>query len=70
MQRFAAVPFAQLEETQCAEGCAICMSEYHEEEQIVRMQRCPHVFHKDCLKQWFIKSQQEPTCPFCREQLA
>ena len=56
LQRFEIVPVTSMEEQQLAEGCAICMCSYEEEELILRMDQCMHLFHRECLKQWFIKS--------------
>jgi len=42
--------------------CSICLCEI-EDGEIVGDIPCGHYFHKDCLKEWLIKSN---LCPFCR----
>ncbi|KDP35200.1 hypothetical protein JCGZ_09359 [Jatropha curcas] len=44
-------------------GCAVCLSEFVEDES-VRNLKCKHLFHKDCVDQWF--QQCRSTCPLCR----
>ncbi|KAG2711802.1 hypothetical protein I3843_04G087400 [Carya illinoinensis] len=46
--------------------CAVCLSEFKEEEEIRRLQ-CVHTFHKDCLDRWL--QQCSATCPLCRTKV-
>ena len=69
VNRIATVSHAQLGAETLEQGCAICMSAYEPEDRIVQMSGCAHLFHKGCVKQWFSKCPNEPSCPFCREQI-
>lgn len=31
--------------------------------------RCNHIFHKECLKQWFFKTKWNDSCPMCRQDI-
>ncbi|WMV52285.1 hypothetical protein MTR67_045670, partial [Solanum verrucosum] len=42
--------------------CAICQSEYENEENIGALQ-CGHEYHSDCIKQWLMR---KTDCPMCR----
>nr|XP_016439979.1 PREDICTED: E3 ubiquitin-protein ligase Praja-2-like [Nicotiana tabacum] len=44
------------------ETCAICQSEYEDEESIGKLQ-CGHEYHTDCIKQWLWRKKD---CPMCR----
>lgn len=43
-------------------GCEICLDNFDNERFAVAI-RCGHVFHEDCLQQWFRSNQ---ACPKCR----
>lgn len=43
--------------------CVICLCEIEKEDKCRRMNTCNHVFHKDCIDQWFTV---EHHCPLCR----
>lgn len=50
------------EEAPC---CAICLSEYAEGDEMVRvLPACGHFFHADCRIDWWLR--QRGTCPVCR----
>ncbi|XP_028803427.1 RING-H2 finger protein ATL14-like [Neltuma alba] len=46
--------------------CAVCLSKIGEGDE-VRVLRCEHVFHRDCLNQWV--GFRNFTCPLCRDFL-
>jgi len=53
--------------------CSVCLSEVVQGEQAVKLPRCAHIYHRDCISQWIIqqaRDQQEPNCPTCREIIA
>lgn len=45
--------------------CAVCLCTMKEREEI-RVLRCEHVFHKDCLDTWIRYKYNNTTCPLCR----
>jgi hypothetical protein len=47
-----------------SEMCAICLCPYEEGDVRIFSKRCTHVFHKDCILLWLVKSHNE--CPCCR----
>ena len=63
-QRLASAP---KEEEVWATDCAVCLAEFDEEEQ-VRELACEHIFHHDCIYDWFMKA-KAPACPLCRNLL-
>lgn len=46
--------------------CAICLSEFRDDETLRLIPRCDHVFHPDCIDVWLIA---HSTCPVCRTNL-
>ncbi|KAL4503350.1 hypothetical protein ABPG72_000956 [Tetrahymena utriculariae] len=47
------------------EQCSVCLIEFQEDD-IIRITICDHIFHSECLLQW-LKSQEN--CPNCRKDL-
>ena len=45
-------------------SCTICIEEF-QEEHIVCVTECLHVFHVECLKKWLITNVMNPKCPNC-----
>ncbi|XP_043719079.1 RING-H2 finger protein ATL2-like isoform X2 [Telopea speciosissima] len=43
--------------------CAVCLSEFEEDEKGRLLPKCNHSFHIDCIDMWF---QSHSTCPLCR----
>ncbi|RZB53600.1 hypothetical protein D0Y65_049505 [Glycine soja] len=41
--------------------CAICIKDFNSGDNAARLP-CSHVFHPDCILQWFV---QKSTCPLC-----
>jgi hypothetical protein len=54
---------AEVQRENSIEKCSICLEEYRNEEDVVKI-RCNHVFHKPCLSKWEEKGNN--TCPICR----
>ncbi|MCO5549865.1 hypothetical protein L7F22_003339 [Adiantum nelumboides] len=46
--------------------CAVCLSEYEEDELLKRLPACSHLFHKECIDMWLFS---HSTCPLCRLSL-
>ncbi|KAH8827582.1 hypothetical protein DL96DRAFT_1599521 [Flagelloscypha sp. PMI_526] len=62
--------------TPCAKGkqkeeekerCFICLDDYDDEDEILRIPECTHYSHKACLEQWL---RDATTCPVCRHDIA
>ncbi|KAF0935444.1 hypothetical protein E2562_032693 [Oryza meyeriana var. granulata] len=47
--------------------CAVCISEFQEEERVRLLPSCLHVFHVDCIDTWL---QGNANCPLCRAAIA
>ncbi|XP_042475235.1 E3 ubiquitin-protein ligase ATL31-like [Macadamia integrifolia] len=46
--------------------CAVCLSEFEDEDTLRLLPSCDHVFHPDCIDAWLSK---HTTCPVCRANL-
>nr|XP_043635155.1 E3 ubiquitin-protein ligase ATL6-like [Erigeron canadensis] len=46
--------------------CAICISEFGDNERLRFLPKCHHVFHPDCIDAWLAS---HITCPVCRDDL-
>ncbi|KAJ5963838.1 uncharacterized protein N7479_003714 [Penicillium vulpinum] len=51
---------------QDGERCLICLSDYEVAEEVRELNKCKHVFHKDCIDQWLTTGRN--SCPLCRGQ--
>ncbi|OSD02415.1 hypothetical protein PYCCODRAFT_1367403 [Trametes coccinea BRFM310] len=49
----------------CTERCLICLDDYHPDDD-VRLMRCRHAFHKDCVDKWLQVGRNN--CPACRSK--
>ncbi|XP_062109316.1 RING-H2 finger protein ATL16-like [Humulus lupulus] len=47
--------------------CAVCLSEFHDEEKLRMIPNCGHVFHIDCIDVWL---QNNANCPLCRTSVS
>lgn len=50
-----------------AKECAVCLSEFEEDETIRIIPICSHLFHIDCIDIWL---QNNPNCPLCRTTIS
>ena len=48
------------------EVCPICHAEFADGSELLRIRPCDHVFHRECIEQWFGRSN---SCPVCRNQI-
>uniref|UniRef100_A0ACD5V9E0 Uncharacterized protein n=1 Tax=Avena sativa TaxID=4498 RepID=A0ACD5V9E0_AVESA len=46
--------------------CAVCLSEFGDEERLRLLPECSHAFHPDCIGEWLAG---HVTCPVCRRSL-
>jgi hypothetical protein len=44
-------------------NCTICLDDFVEDENLVELTQCKHVFHKECINTWF---NTKHTCPNCQ----
>ncbi|CAD8213231.1 unnamed protein product [Paramecium octaurelia] len=54
-----------VEEFEQIETCAICLLELNEKN-VIKILKCNHFFHQECIKKWL---QLKAECPTCRDQL-
>ncbi|CAK9318740.1 unnamed protein product [Citrullus colocynthis] len=47
--------------------CAVCLSEFEEDETVRIIPICSHLFHIDCIDIWL---QNNPNCPLCRTSIS
>ncbi|KAH7656527.1 Zinc finger RING/FYVE/PHD-type protein [Dioscorea alata] len=47
-----------------SERCVFCLEEFKEGETLRSLPVCKHMFHQQCIDQWFIK--MSSFCPLCR----
>ena len=48
------------------DSCCICLEKFKENEQLKKL-KCNHVFHKNCMINWFIEKME---CPICRNNIS
>ena len=46
------------------QSCAICFSDFDEEQRLLACGRCRQAFHSECIGRWL---QRSATCPTCRD---
>ncbi|KAL5568664.1 hypothetical protein UlMin_025239 [Ulmus minor] len=50
--------------TSTASCCSICLGDYKDNDMLLLLPDCSHLFHVKCVNQWF---QLHLTCPMCRK---
>lgn len=45
--------------------CSICLYDYKNNHNILQLNKCKHIFHKECISTWIITNHRN-TCPLCR----
>ncbi|GLJ38380.1 hypothetical protein SUGI_0781520 [Cryptomeria japonica] len=60
-----ALPIFEYKSESCKQGleCAVCLSEFQENEKCRILSNCNHSFHTECIDMWF---HSHSTCPLCR----
>ncbi|RAL11589.1 RING-H2 finger protein [Aspergillus homomorphus CBS 101889] len=48
------------------ERCLICLSDYEVADELRQLNKCEHLFHRDCIDQWLTTGRN--SCPLCRGQ--
>ncbi|CAL9105511.1 unnamed protein product [Musa textilis] len=70
LQTFPTLKYAEVKGLKAGKGaleCAVCLSEFEDDEELRLLPRCSHVFHPDCIDAWLAS---HVTCPVCRANLA
>ena len=57
------IKYNTIKESSCSNTCLICIDNFSEEDLVRKLQKCKHIYHKECIDKWIIKN---PTCPICR----
>nr|CAD1826308.1 unnamed protein product [Ananas comosus var. bracteatus] len=63
---FPTLVYAEVKEHKIGKGaleCAVCLSEFEDDETLRLLPKCSHVFHPDCIDAWLAA---HVTCPVCR----
>ncbi|KAJ4745155.1 RING/U-box superfamily protein [Rhynchospora pubera] len=66
---FPTMVYSEVKEHKIGKGaleCAVCLSEFEDDEKLKLLPKCSHVFHPDCIDAWLVG---HATCPVCRYNL-
>jgi E3 ubiquitin-protein ligase ATL6/9/15/31/42/55 len=69
LETFPTMAYADVKEHKAVKGaleCAVCLSEFDDDETLRLLPKCSHVFHQDCIDTWLAS---HVTCPVCRANL-
>ncbi|KAM3275895.1 hypothetical protein ACQJBY_044342 [Aegilops geniculata] len=69
LETFPTMAYADVKEHKAVKGaleCAVCISEFDDDETLRLLPKCSHVFHPDCIDTWLAS---HVTCPVCRANL-
>lgn len=70
LESFPTMAYADVKAHKAGKGaleCAVCLSEFNNDETLRLLPRCAHAFHTDCIDAWLAS---HITCPVCRAVLA
>lgn len=61
---------SEAKQRQVPNCCAICLCDYQVGEKVVwsTTEHCPHVFHSECIIDWFKTQENSTDCPVCRQE--
>jgi hypothetical protein len=48
--------------------CTVCMCDFEKDEDVLRLPKCMHIFHEECIKPWLCKTNKK--CPICKVDVA
>ncbi|XP_039787426.1 E3 ubiquitin-protein ligase ATL31-like [Panicum virgatum] len=67
VEAFPTMKYAEARALQVGKGgaleCAVCLSEFEDEERLRLLPKCSHAFHPECIGEWLAS---HVTCPVCR----
>lgn len=69
LESFPTMAYADVKAHKAVKGaleCAVCLSEFDDDETLRLLPKCSHVFHLDCIDTWLAS---HVTCPVCRANL-
>nr|XP_010942634.1 E3 ubiquitin-protein ligase ATL31 [Elaeis guineensis] len=69
LETFPTLVYSEVKELKIGKGaleCAVCLSEFEDDETLRLLPKCSHVFHPDCIDAWLAS---HVTCPVCRTNL-
>lgn len=69
IEAFPTFLYSEIKELKIGKGsleCAVCLSEFENDESLRLLPKCDHVFHSDCIDAWLVG---HSTCPVCRANL-
>ena len=53
--------------------CSVCLTDFERGDALVRLSRCTHVYHKDCIMAWIATTRvgavRSLSCPCCAEPM-
>lgn len=70
IETFPVIPYKsikRLKNVKGQHGCAVCLSEFENQDTLRMLPGCCHVFHPDCIDAWLVSN---ATCPICRSDLS
>ncbi|OIW21419.1 hypothetical protein TanjilG_03443 [Lupinus angustifolius] len=64
-----AIRFSDLDSSSAAvaaaeSGCAVCLYQFSDEDEIRCLRNCKHIFHQGCVDRWI--DHDQTSCPLCR----
>ncbi|KAL5232440.1 hypothetical protein ABZP36_031216 [Zizania latifolia] len=69
LEAFPTMAYADVKAHKAGKGaleCAVCLSEFDDDETLRLLPKCSHAFHTDCIDAWLAS---HVTCPVCRANL-
>jgi len=70
VESFPTFTYSAIKELKIGKGaleCAVCLTEFDDDDTLRLIPKCDHVFHPDCVDEWLAG---HTTCPVCRSNLA
>lgn len=62
------VVFGTIKDETKSRSCAICICDYEDDESVLKLSNCEHLFHKECIGKWL--KENSTKCPVCKAVVA